>query len=418
MLLIVHNLDAVDRPEKLDALKSIHSELDRQGVELVILHHSKNQYDAEIPEINFFDEAVNVFSEDYETQRASEGGLDIKFERAQVRKLFGFMSTINRTPKSWADCEKQIQEEIRKLTYVIDRVNADAILLWHQWNSLMEIGRHLANEAGIPSAYLHEGMLPKTLTFDPKGMMAEASCVGATLPEDVEDKDTWLERADAAIHAIAEGKLDRKPLSQISAISEIRRRCNDMGRKLVFVAGINDWHSGNLPRSGDENVHSPYFKDTYDALQAVSELAERNNWVVMFKPHPNLYPRFVELPPSVVVVRESNSLDCLLESDVTVTILSSIAYIALANKKPVVLLGRNTLSGAGCVQEVQSQAAVAPAINAAFDDQRFADQQEKFRLHIAELLRSYLYQYDPEDSLAHLSHEILGEHIKEKLLKE
>ncbi|MCR6660062.1 MAG: glycosyltransferase [Asticcacaulis sp.] len=40
VLLIIHNLDAVDRPEKAQAIASLRDELRRQGRELVVLHHS------------------------------------------------------------------------------------------------------------------------------------------------------------------------------------------------------------------------------------------------------------------------------------------------------------------------------------------------------------------------------------------
>ncbi|MCR6660053.1 MAG: hypothetical protein NVV72_12200 [Asticcacaulis sp.] len=49
-MLIIHNLDAVDRPEKAHAIKSLRDELRRQGRELVVLHHSPHAIPSANPE--------------------------------------------------------------------------------------------------------------------------------------------------------------------------------------------------------------------------------------------------------------------------------------------------------------------------------------------------------------------------------
>ncbi|MCR6660052.1 MAG: CDP-glycerol glycerophosphotransferase family protein [Asticcacaulis sp.] len=301
-------------------------------------------------------------------------------------------------------CLDQIDDEARKVLYVMQQVKPSLVLLWHQWNSLMEVGRTLANALAIPSAYLHEGMVPKTLTLDAKGMMAEASCVGVTLKA-TRANAPWLEKAGAVISEIRDKRLDRKPQSGLSVMGAVRARADAEGAKLVFYAGINDWHSGNLPRDGRSHLHSPVYEDTQDGLDALAALAEANNWLILFKPHPNLYPQAAHPHPRVVVVRESNVLDCLLLSDVTVTILSSVAYIALANDRPVVLMGRNTLSGSGSAYEVTAREGLADTVNAALAHTGFDAHRLAFRRHIAALLRDHLYAYDPADTLAALTHE-------------
>jgi hypothetical protein len=426
VLLIIHNLDAVDRPEKARAIKSLGEELRRQGRELVVLHHSHHAIpntgpntgpeapvaEAPVAEINFFDGALDGLAQ---TAWDSDPAAAALFPPASRQRaggaLYGFYATLNRQPVAMEKCLAQIDDEARKVLYVMRRVKPDLVLLWHQWNSLMEVGRTLANALSIPSAYLHEGMIPKTLTLDAKGMMAEASCVGVCL-EETTANTPWLDKADAVIADIRDKRLDRKPQSGLSVMGALKARAEAMGAKLVFYAGINDWHSGNLPRDGRARMHSPVFEDTQDGLDALAALAEANNWLILFKPHPNLYPQTAHPHPRVVVVRESNVLDCLLLSDVTVTILSSVAYIALANDRPVVLMGRNTLSGSGSAWEATARGDLAETVNAALDRAGFDDHRRAFRRHIAALLKDHLYAYDPDDTLAVKSHNNMVEVMK------
>ena len=214
--------------------------------------------------------------------------------------------------------------------------------------------------------------------------------------------------AGIAVHAGSgrdEG-LDRKPLSGLRIGSDLRRIAEAMGAKVVFYAGINDWHSGNLPEDGGA-IHSPFFRDTGDGLEALLEIAEENNWLVLFKPHPNLYPRHIEAHPRLFVVRESNTLDCVDAADVVVTILSSICYISLARGKATVLLGRNTLSGTGAAHELTARGDLAAVVGQALDQTGLSGRLAAFRDHVAALLRDHLYCYDPADTLALQSHDVL-----------
>jgi hypothetical protein len=278
----------------------------------------------------------------------------------------------------------------------------------------------LADHFVIPTAYLHEGMLPKTMTFDPRGMMAEAESVGAGLslhhgqPRAADRR--WVAQAESVITTIRDKNLDRKPLSQIDLGDAVRAQADALGAKLVFYAGINDWHSGNLPADGGP-LHSPLFKDTYDGLEALLEVAEQNDWLILFKPHPNLYPKVVPPHPRLFIVREANTLECMKISDVVVTILSSLVYLSMAHDKPTVLLGRNTLSKTGAAYELEHRGDLAAVINEAVAAVDFDDRAQAFRHHIAALLRDHLYVYDPQDTLAQLDHTTLVQNLVKRLLK-
>src|SRR5262249_55082657 len=158
---------------------------------------------------------------------------------------------------------------------------------------------------------------------------------------------------ERVIARIRDERLDRKPGSPISIAQVAAALPARAGRRLVFYAGINDWQSGVLPVDGNTMLHSPHYADTIDALDHLLEAAEAGDFSVLFKPHPNLHPKnFAAAHPRLIVARESNSVECIRHADVTATILSSLAYIALCHAKPAVLLGRNTLSGTGAAYEL------------------------------------------------------------------
>jgi glycosyltransferase involved in cell wall biosynthesis len=411
VLLVVHNLDAIDRPEKLAALTSLRQALARQGLDLLLFHHCQNPTPADLPEISYFDPFFDLLGQMEGDARRQDVQRAIPQERlsAITGALYGFYASLGFSPRAWKDCIAQVDQEAQRLLYVLDALQPRGVLLWHQWNSLMDIGRVLSDSRGLPSAYLHEGMLPRTMTFDPQGMMAESGSVGALL-NGAPDDAVWLDRADAVIARIRDEGLDRKPLSDIRVGSVARGLADDMGARLIFYAGINDWHSGNLPESGAA-IHSPHFRDTMDGLNALVEAAEQNDWLIMFKPHPNLYPAIIPPHPRLFVVREGNSIDCIDAADATVSILSSITYIAAARGKPTVLLGRNTLSDTGAVQEISGRDDLVPAINAALGGLDAVARADAYRDHIAALLKDHLFVYDPDDSLASLSHDLLVDRL-------
>ena len=78
-------------------------------------------------------------------------------------------------------------------------------------------------------------------------------------------------------------------------------------------------------------------------------------------------------------------------SDVTITILSSTAYVALIRKKPVVMLGYNQLRRKDCTYEAFTKDNIDFAISSAINEGFSQKQQDAFTKHIAQLLKYYLY---------------------------
>ena len=70
---------------------------------------------------------------------------------------------------------------------------------------------------------------------------------------------------------------DTKKLNDIS----------NMNCPVIFLAGQNDYASGIWPNNFiRKKIHSPFYKSTLDSANHLVSLAEKNNWHIIFKPHP------------------------------------------------------------------------------------------------------------------------------------
>lgn len=400
ILLVAHNLHAPERPEKRRALEELRAALNAQGRELVILHHGKGASGCALPEIAWDDPTLVASAARLGADDALSGA-----DRAYCeRLLYGFHAAINRRPDPIERVRETVREQERRLRAVFLALGPEAALLWHQWNSLMTLARRAAETAGAPSAYVHEGMLPGTMTIDPAGMMAEAGCVGLVAP----DAETpGRAAARRAIAAIAEQGLDRKPQTAAPAAEALIARLRAEGRRVVFYAGSNDWQSGVLPRDHPRAaLHAPHFHDSIEALRALTSAAERQGAAVVFKPHPNLFPEPSGLVSDALFeLREGRTIDYVRAADATATLVSSVAYIALACGKPTLLMGRNTLSGAGAAREIASRGDLDAALADALADRDGAARRARFERHVAALLAEHLFPYGGKTDFALLGYD-------------
>lgn len=285
---------------------------------------------------------------------------------------------------------------------VLRRTRPSLCILWHQLNALHRAAQGVCEEIGLPCALTEYGVLPGTIGFETGGQMGESRV--AQDPEwflnlPVDDAD--LERADAYIEFVRNEKRTRKDQSSEFDLEACVAKARERGRAVIFYAGQQDYASGLLPRSLPEShVHSPHFADTLDALRHLSELAERNDWHIIFKPHPILAERSknyeTPYPNRVDVALGANIFDCMALADVTTTIVSQVSYMALVHERPCVLLGRTQLTGKGCVYEPVSFGDIETTFARAIDQGFTSEQQNAWRRHVAQVMRHYAYRFDED----------------------
>jgi hypothetical protein len=275
-------------------------------------------------------------------------------------------------------------------------------IMWHQFNGNHYTLARLCRKMKIPYLYVEYGALPGTLCFDEGGQMAEswaAQCPEEFLALSVDESDLAL--AQTFLEYLRGGKKSGKPQDAQASIQEVVERARDQDRKIIFYAGQNDWASGMLPRALPESrLHSHIYTDTLDALDHLSELAEANDWQILFKPHPLVQDRHkdfqVAYPDRVNLVLGANILECIEEADVVTTIVSQVAYLAMIHERPCVMLGRTQLRNKGCNYQVGLRDDVTPTMQHALHDGFHGKARERWLKHIAQMCKYYLFAIDEE----------------------
>lgn len=262
--------------------------------------------------------------------------------------------------------------------------------------------RYVCEQYMIPFLYQGGGVLPGTICFEPEGQMAESWVTQKNdrfLALPVAEND--LVMASRYLSIARERRLSRKPQSQEGKLKQHVADLRRKKRKIVFYAGQNDYRSGIWPNwLPKASVHSPFFYNTFDALQYLLRLAPKNNWHILFKPHPNIREKQLHFEPfcseSLSYVTGANIFECMYQSDITVTILSQVSYLALIHNRPIVLLGRNQLSGKGCTYEITSRERTEEAILDALQGKEGDERYNNWMKHVAQVLKYYVFAWDEE----------------------
>lgn len=254
--------------------------------------------------------------------------------------------------------------------------------------------QELCQLKGIPLISTHQGVLPGTLSFDIGGEMGKSlpsvySKEFVKLPINKND----LQYAEKVWNYLYKSRLNRKIQPKTNCMEYVLKHINT-DRPTVFFAGQNDILSDMVPYGEDtKKYHSPIFRSSIEAGIYIAELCKRKKWNYIYKPHP-MCARLEnkdDFPCNTIYIESGDINDLIDISDVVVTILSQTNYITMIRHKPVVMLGFNQSKGKGCTYEAFEKNKIENAIQRALRDGFTEDQREAFLVHIAQLIKYYLY---------------------------
>ena len=278
----------------------------------------------------------------------------------------------------------------------------DHVFLWNQFNALHRHFAHILDLRGIPRSFFHDGLLPGSIAMDLDGEMGESWI--ARDPERFQAIPVTSDDRGRAADFLAHLKtMDLHRHVQVDGVSvqemiAINRRHD---RPLVFYAGQADWHAGLRPDGPDRALHSPFYKSSLEALADLDRLAGEMGFYLLFKPHPLSRDRHVFLAaedyPNTLILSSVTLQSCIDAAQVVVTIASQTCYVALMAGKPVVMLGRNQLTGKGLTYDLQARDALADTLLRALSDPLGADRAENLADHVARLEQIYLFDYGTLD---------------------
>lgn len=260
----------------------------------------------------------------------------------------------------------------------------DIIMTWNAFTPAHRILREAAEEEKVPLVFMEFGLLPGTFSFDREGQMGQSLL--AKEPPVLCSRD-MLTKADQIIGFLGAREMNRNEQSAPGGLA-----FDGNGGPIVTFFGQNDFESGIVPYTEEaRRWHSPIYPSTASALKDLAEICRGNGWRLVFRDHPGMRLKDEQIPEGVLLARDCNLFELLRNSDLAVVLMSQTSYEAALHGVNVLLLGRNQMSGKGCVWETGGAETVEDAIRRALEQGWTIDMQMAFRHHIAHAAGNILY---------------------------
>ncbi|MCR5799061.1 MAG: hypothetical protein K6G69_03205 [Lachnospiraceae bacterium] len=283
------------------------------------------------------------------------------------------------------------------LRELIDFINPRSVCIWNQFYPFHILIRYICKEKNIDLVYLEYGGIPGTYLIERTGQMGES--YPAThwkefreLPIDQKD----LDKTKKVLDYLKTTGLNRRKQPENDELENARRMINLQWPTIVYF-GQNDYESGMYPYNENaKRFHSPIFSSSNEAAFYLAAIAERNSWNFIYKPHPLcLGPDSEEakknLPKTAIVIDRCSINDLVDLADISVTILSTSAYISLIREKPVLMLGFTQLYKKESTYEALELEQIEETIKVALVNGYTKEQKDAFINQIAREIKYYVF---------------------------
>lgn len=278
---------------------------------------------------------------------------------------------------------------------VITEFKPKCVMIWNEFCAFHTIIAAICCEMDIPICYMEFGVLCGTFSIEKMGQMGE-SFPAVNYREfnkfDISEKDR--DKASQVLEYLRQTNSNRHVQQDVSELERISSRIQK-GKPVVFIAGQNDYESSLQPYDSiSKEYHSPIFKSTDESVEYIAELAKKNDWNLIYKPHP-IMTRFsglqIVMPENVIIAYHCNVNRLIDLCDVCVTILSQVSYMSLVRERATVMLGYNQLRGSGAVYQAIDQNDIKTQIENAIEYGYTDEKKNAFIEHVARLNKYYLY---------------------------
>lgn len=308
-----------------------------------------------------------------------------------------------------------------KLVREISLSQSDTLVTWGEVPTLHRILRGQATKVGAKKVIAEFGELQECFFLSECGIFAEAWPTN----EGEYFKSLKLDKKNKKLSKNLReffrlNKISNKKYS--SDLEDLSEWINE--RKVIFVPGLFSLGAGMTPRwSKLRKRNSPIFSGNAELLADVTKIASQNNWVVLYKDHPNT----IEYMPHAMIKGGGDYLkvlgsvdiyDVLLLSDVVVSLASKSVFLSLYCNIPVVLAAPFSLTGHNLVHEIDDASMLEDAICEALEATVNTEKLDDFN---GRLLQYYLYSLanddqwfprGPEDAAKDLIEYVKGNRIK------
>lgn len=330
--------------------------------------------------------------------------------KENISEKIGIIHTfeLSENERNWIDqLENRMLCDDKELSYTVTAeiywyfkrvfsiLQPQKVIIWSGWSRTSHIIAQLAENNHVLYGFMEYGWIPGTFQFERGGIAGQSEY--AVNPNKILRHDVKIENTEIKNirNYIITSKIDSGKFRKNEDDERNLKRINKK-QKIIFFVGMDDYGIGINPQSRYwEQYISSVFSSTLEAVSFLSEVSKKNNWNLIFKPHPNPADKNKldenTLEQSVIQVKYME-IDRLIQiSDAVVSIASAVDYKTLIYGKPLVQLGHTTLAGKGCSYEVNNISEVEEQLKAALEQGMTKEQNRNFELHMAQLLENYLW---------------------------
>lgn len=288
------------------------------------------------------------------------------------------------------------------LRSLMDYIRPKKVYLWNKFYPFHQLLIQVCKDFHIDIIYMEYGLIPGTYILERTGQMGESYPARYWNNfEKLEITERDVKKATTICEYLFKSGINRKPQPQNSELDNAKRKLIK-GYPIVVYAGQNDYESGMYPYTEEtKKFHSPIFKSSNEAAYFLAELAKKNHWNFIYKPHPICVDGRLDevkknLPEESILISNCNINDLVDLADVNITILSTTAYVSLVREKPTVLLGYTQLYNKNCTYECFEKSKIEEVVKQAIACGYTEQQKKSFLRHVARITKYYLYDDDSD----------------------
>lgn len=267
------------------------------------------------------------------------------------------------------------------------------MVVWGGWDYRCYILGQLASERKIPVRFMEYGWIPGTYQLDRRGIQGQGEyAVDSKRLLNTVVLEKEIKQVKMLKTFILSSKKDTVVSHETITDDESLSKLNP-DKKTVFVAGMDDAGMKMNPKS-DYWYHyvSHCFQSTKEMLIFIYDICRRNDWNLIFKPHPrhnkgNLFD-ITDIGSDIIFILDRD-VDSLIQiADVTVCMASAVEYKVLMYGKPLVSVGRSAIQGKKCAYEVKNKNEIETVMREAVNKGMAKAQETNFDIHLAQLLKT------------------------------
>lgn len=281
------------------------------------------------------------------------------------------------------------------ISKLIENLQPKKVILWNEFYAFHHIFQGICKERKIPLLYMEFGCLPGTICIEERGQQGESIVAREyKLFSKKEISDREIEKTKNVLRYLKETGMNRN-IQPIKKMQNVLLQYYKAGRKTILYLGQNDYESGMYPYTYiTKKFHSPIFRTSLDALQYLRLITIKNNWNLIYKPHPimcALKQSESKITKNIDIITDVDINSAIDFSDLVITILSQGAYISLIRNNPVLMLGYTQLYGKDCTYEAFLKREIEEKIETALEKGFTIVQNHNFIKHTTQILKYYLY---------------------------